>query len=437
MRITILTVGSRGDVQPFLALGKGLRAAGHEVTLATHQEWAARIGAAGLGFMRVEGAPHRFMYDEQGQRWMRAGAKPLDFLRRVFPFMVRLLREQLDDAVNACRGADALVFTPLAMAGYHMAEKLGLPCCGASLQPVSPTRCFPSPVLPLGFSFGPLNLLSHILVDRGYAEVWRGEINRWRRERLALPPLPLSFSYSRFGGEQLPLLCGFSSTVVPRPIDWSERLHLAGYWFLDAPGDWEPPDALVDFLEAGPPPVSVGFGSMVVSDAEAVAGLVRQALERAGQRGIVAGSLTVAAGRQSPASILSIDEAPARQPRGCGQGFPPSSSRWSGTSLSGAIEFTRWEPGLRRFLSRGSPSSGWHPRSGNASRTSPCASVPQKSAAASGAKTECKGQWSTWPGSSGSRRRRGVTAGECRPADGTGPQRGCAEPDRRCDRPHG
>jgi hypothetical protein len=285
------------------------------------------------------------MYDEQGPRWMRSGAKPLDFLRRVFPFMVRLLREQLDDAVNACRGADALVFTPLAMAGYHM-------------------------------------------------EVWRGEINRWRRERLALPPLPLGFSYSRFGGEQLPLLYGFSSTVVPRPIDWSNRLHLAGYWFLDALDDWEPPDALADFLEASPPLVSIGFGSMVVSDAEAAAELVRQA-------------------------------------------FPPSSSRWSRTSLSGAIEFTRWEPGLRRFLSQGSPSSGWHPRSGNASRTSPCASVPQKSAAASGAKTECKGQWSTWPGSSGSRRRRRVTAGECRPADGTGPQRGCAEPDRRCDRPHG
>jgi sterol 3beta-glucosyltransferase len=62
VRITILTVGSRGDVQPFIALGRRMRAAGLDVTLATHTEWAASIQAAGLRFKRVEGAPHRFMY---------------------------------------------------------------------------------------------------------------------------------------------------------------------------------------------------------------------------------------------------------------------------------------------------------------------------------------------------------------------------------------
>lgn len=310
MRITILTVGSRGDVQPFLALGARLRAAGHDVTLATHQEWAARIRAAGLGFARVEGAPHRFMYDARGQRWMRAGARPLDFLRRVFPLMLRLLREQLDDAESACTGAEALVFTPLAMAGYHMAEKLAIPCCGASLQPVSPTRSFPSPVLPLGISFGPLNLLSHVMVDRGYAEAWRGETNRWRRERLGLPPLPFGFSYSRFGGEQLPLVYGFSPTVVPRPSDWSDRLQVAGYWFLDTPCDWKPPDALTDFLAAGPPPVYVGLGSTVVQEATTIAHIVRQALARAGQRGILTGSLAQAADSLASSSVFAIDEAP-------------------------------------------------------------------------------------------------------------------------------
>jgi sterol 3beta-glucosyltransferase len=310
VRITILTVGSRGDVQPFIALGIGLRAAGVDVTLATHAEWAAWIHAAGLRFARVEGAPHRFMYEEQGQRWISAGAKPLHFLRSVFPVMRRLLREQLGDALSACRDADALLFTPLGMAGYHMAEKLGLPCCGASLQPVSPTRCFPSPVLNPGFSFGPYNLLSHMLVDRGYAEVWRGEINRWRRERLDLAPLPHGFTYSRFGCEELPLLYGFSPAVVPRPHDWSARLHVTGYWFLDTPVDWKPPEALADFLQAGAPPVYFGFGSMVVRDAAAVSRLVQKAADRAGQRVILAVGRGAVSGRKLSHGAFAIDEAP-------------------------------------------------------------------------------------------------------------------------------
>jgi sterol 3beta-glucosyltransferase len=168
---------------------------------------------------------------------MLAGTKPLHFLRSVLPVMRRLLREQLDDAVSACSGADALLFTPLAIAGYHMAEKLGIPCCGASLQPVSLTRCFPSPVLTSGLSFGPYNQLSHVFVDHGYSELWRGEGNRWRRERLDLPPLPHGFTYSRFGGRELPMLYGFSPKVIPRPHDWSVRLYVTGYWFLDAPVD--------------------------------------------------------------------------------------------------------------------------------------------------------------------------------------------------------
>jgi sterol 3beta-glucosyltransferase len=310
VRITILTVGSRGDVQPYLALGGGLRAAGHEVTLATHGVWAERIRAAGLRWVRLEGGFHLFQETEAGQAWMAGGARPIPFLRTVYPQTVRLLREQLADSVEACAGAEALVFTHLAVAGWHLAERLGLPCCGASLQPVTPTRSFPSPVLKPAFSFGPYNRLSHVLVDAGYAGAWRGEVNRWRRGSLGIPPVPLGFRYSRFRGEELPLLCGFSEAVVPRPPDWSDRVHVTGYWFLDEASGYPPPEALAEFLEDGPKPVYVGFGSMLLANPEATRVLVLEALARAGQRAIVAIGRGAPQGARLSRTVLALDGAP-------------------------------------------------------------------------------------------------------------------------------
>jgi UDP:flavonoid glycosyltransferase YjiC (YdhE family) len=310
VRITILTVGTRGDVQPYIALGIGLRAVGHDVTLATHCLWAERITTAGLRFAQVEGSPGNFMYTETGLAWMEHGARPLPFLRTVLPEMLRLLRIQLDDALNACRDAEGLVFTHLAVAGYHIAERFGLPCCAASLQPVSPTRCFPSPVLPPGFALGLFNKTSHVMVERGYAELWRGEINRWRREKLGLAPLPPGSSYFRLRGKELPLLYAFSESVIPRPPDWSINLHVTGYLFLKSSAEWDAPEPLGSFLSAGKAPLYVGFGSMVVRDPGALAGLVQEACRRAGQRAIISIAGFCPRDAADPSSFRFVDDVP-------------------------------------------------------------------------------------------------------------------------------
>jgi len=84
--------------------------------------------------------------------------------------------------------------------------------------------------------------------------------------------LPPGFSYLRLKGRELPLLYGFSESVIPRPADWPNHLHVTGYWFLDSPAGREPPEPLASFIVAGPAPVFVGFGSMVLRDPEAPAG---------------------------------------------------------------------------------------------------------------------------------------------------------------------
>jgi sterol 3beta-glucosyltransferase len=288
MRIAIMTVGSRGDVQPFVALGRGLARAGHDVTLATHARWERLARENGLRHAVLEGGFHRIQETEAGQAWMRAGSRPLAFLRTLYPATCRELRCQLEGSLTACEGAEALVFTPLVPAGWHLAGCRRLPCVGATLQPLLPTRSFPTPVLGSGRSLGPLNRLSHLAVDLGYAAAWRGEVNRWRREVLGVPPVPPGFRYSRLGARPLPMICGFSDAVIPRPPDWPYSTLVCGYWFLDDHLGWEPPADLAGFLAEGPAPVYAGFGSMVLGDPAAVRGLVVEAFARVGRRGVIA-----------------------------------------------------------------------------------------------------------------------------------------------------
>jgi UDP:flavonoid glycosyltransferase YjiC (YdhE family) len=89
--------------------------------------------------------------------------------------------------------------------------------------------------------------------------------------------------------DRRPVLCCFSEAVVPRPADWPSYVHTTGYWFVDAAAGWTPPPELAEFLAAGPPPVYVGFGSMVPADPTRTDSVVRAALRRAGVRGIVSG----------------------------------------------------------------------------------------------------------------------------------------------------
>jgi UDP:flavonoid glycosyltransferase YjiC (YdhE family) len=130
------------------------------------------------------------------------------------------------------------------------------------------------------------NLLSHVLVGQLYWQTTRRTVRRWRRDILRLPPGSIWGHYGQMDRERVPFLYGYSSAVVPKPRDWGPWHHVTGYWFLNPLSDWQPPAPLVNFLESGPPPVCVSFGSMTSRDPRATSRLVIAALRRAGQRGI-------------------------------------------------------------------------------------------------------------------------------------------------------
>ena len=159
MHITMLTLGTRGDVQPFIALGVGLQQAGHQVQLATYSDFESLIRSYGLSFSRISGDAQTTMLEEAGQKAVDASGNPIVFMRRYAETLEPIVERVLVDSWAACQGADAIIAHATAFWGYDIAEKLAIPFYLAGLQPYSPNRDFAHPMmppdLPLGYVFNP------------------------------------------------------------------------------------------------------------------------------------------------------------------------------------------------------------------------------------------------------------------------------------------
>ncbi len=286
MRVTMLAVGSRGDVQPYVALGRRLERAGHDVVVATHARFEGFVRAQGLGFASLAGDPRAGVESEVGRAWLDSGRNPVAFTYNFARLMRSHLEESLPDTWRACQGAELILASALGLAGFHVAERLGVPFAAALLQPLTPTGAFPSLAIPVNFA-APLNRLSHRVAQQMLWQPASSTINRWRRENLGLSPIPLGGPFRRLDAERVPILYGYSPRVLPKPADWGAHVHVTGFWFLERSPDWSPSPELVAFLESGPPPVSIGFGSMSMRDPARLAEVAVAALRRAGQRGVL------------------------------------------------------------------------------------------------------------------------------------------------------
>jgi UDP:flavonoid glycosyltransferase YjiC (YdhE family) len=279
--VLITTFGSRGDVQPYVALGLGLQRAGYRVTLVTSPELASTFTPYGLP-IRPVAAPFVAEALSPEARKALAGGNPFGLMAKIMPMM----RQFVDDQWAIAReGADVIVFHPKAMAGQHLAEALKVPAFMALAAPgFSPTADFANPLL-TARNLGPtLNRWSYGLMSWMSTASFKGIVNAFRKEALGLGPA----STQQLTGERAPKLYFFSPSFLPRPVEWGADTHVTGFWFLDQPSTWTPPPALRAFLEAGPPPVYIGFGSMASVDPERMGQTLTGAVRAAGVRAILA-----------------------------------------------------------------------------------------------------------------------------------------------------
>lgn len=324
MRINILAFGSRGDVQPYVALGLGLQAKGYNVQLVALDDYADLVTAYGLPFVGLGAKMSDFSLDtfQSAATSGRNSVKGvIELVRSARPLFDRMF----EHIWEACWETDALIASLVAMVPAHsVVEKRRIPYFPAVVQPFGRTNDFASPAFPLDLpASGLLNQFSHRFVEQIFALPTRPYVNAWRTERLDLPPLqPLTYPYRSLDGAMLPWLYGYSPSVVSRPDDWPTDSHVTGYWFLPdtAPSsEWQPPDDLLAFLADGPPPVYIGFGSMVTHHAEATTTLIVEALHKARQRGVIMtgwggvkegfkqGALSA---NRLPDTVFSIDSCP-------------------------------------------------------------------------------------------------------------------------------
>jgi UDP:flavonoid glycosyltransferase YjiC (YdhE family) len=312
VNITVITVGSRGDVQPYVALAAGLKAAGHDVQLATHRNFEPLIRGRGLEFAPVEGNPRAAVESDLGQEWLATGSNALAFVRHMARIMRPMMAQAARDCLDASRHADLIIYSMLGwLAAHHLTEHLGVPGMAAYLQPAHPTRAFP-PItdvsrIKLG---GRYNRLTYLVGEQVFWLVFRTGVNEARREVLGLPPLPLRAPFPEARRRGAPALYGYSPTVLPKPSDWPDWVRVTGYWFLDRTADWRPAPELVRFLESGPPPVYVGFGSMHARSAPSLTATVVEALRRTGQRGILLSGWGALTDTGLPDGITAVDSVP-------------------------------------------------------------------------------------------------------------------------------
>lgn len=312
MRILLQTLGTRGDVQPFIALGVRLKARGHEVTVSTGLGFENEIEAAGLAAEPI-GVDFRALLQT---------AKIKEAMR-TFRGKVRAWRESGDMTARQCDDQweiglrlrpDLIVYNPKAFLAPWIAREVGARAAvPAVMQPIGPvTGDFPMIGLPRA-SFGRAgNRLSHRLANALISLALRRALGVWRARRPEIdiePSAKLLRGYLASGGIP-PRLHAYSRHLVPRPGDWNEAERVTGYWFGEPGEAWEPPEALARFLQSGPPPVYVGFGSMTAPDAEDAAALVVEALRMAGRRGIVATGWGALRPENAGEDIHVIDGAP-------------------------------------------------------------------------------------------------------------------------------
>jgi len=316
MNVLIITFGSRGDVQPYVALGKELQGAGYKVTICTASRFESFITDHHLGYGYMTEEFLRIIDTDIGRDVIEHSLGLTGIIRSIFKmirYLKPLAKEMIDDSWEVAKevNPDIIIYHPKTLGAVSIGEKLGVPVVMANLQPVIvPTNEFPMAGMPTWNIGRWYNRKSYCLIQLGL-RMYQGIINDFRQNKLNLPPLPKAKGMLLSTDKKpIPILHAYSKHIVPRPDDWPENVSVNGFWFLDQLDGWQPSSELKTFLEAGEAPVYIGFGSMAGRNPQRLADIAIEALSRSRLRGILATGWGGLEASQLPETIFKIDHAP-------------------------------------------------------------------------------------------------------------------------------
>jgi sterol 3beta-glucosyltransferase len=285
MLITIVTAGSQGDIQPYLALAMGLKNEGFQVRLAANINFAGLIASHGLDYFPIQVDSHQLLQTPQAQQaWLESDSLlklSLNTARAIRPAVPRIF----DDVLDACKDSDLIIYHSYNLPFvYYIGKLLDIPFIPASLHPM-PTREHITPPLNIKKSPGrSFNLLSHLVAHQFSWQLFMPVARKAWGKRIHVSVIT---PVQHIRNEGRLVLCAYSPTVIPRPADVPETTAITGYWFLDSAPNWKAPADLVAFIQSGSPPIYVGFGSNPV-DKQATLDLILDALAITGKRAVMA-----------------------------------------------------------------------------------------------------------------------------------------------------
>ncbi len=312
MQITIMAYGTRGDVQPALALGRALRAHGHQVRLLASAHFKDWIESFGLTAVPATVDIQALMTSGLGNEWAEVGNQPLKQMQVMKKLLDKNGPAMIHDAWRGVQGSDLIVssFTSMNFAPA-MAQVLRARHVVMLLQP--PLFATRSGAATLSAPLPRHNSLVNYLFGKWVLEpvVWwtYGKIiNQFRRETLGLPPQTARQNAADW--QTLPVLLGYSPQVVPPPADWPANVRTTGYWWLDDDGGWTAPARLLDFLAAGEPPVCIGFGSMGGHSRDIWQQTLLAAVSQSGRRAVLLAGWAGLGDQNLPPNVLALEAAP-------------------------------------------------------------------------------------------------------------------------------
>ena len=308
MRIAILTAGSRGDVQPYVALGRGLSDAGFTVRVATHAGFRQLVEAQGLEYAHVVQPSDVLTADPRWQDLQGAGDTAGRFVRRcarVVKIAQPLLLGMLDDFWAACERSDAVIGSIAAFGSPQLAAALGVPHCWGLFQPMTPTTDyahFMAPEVPPR-----LNFRTHVIAEHVHWRLFRRPLERWLATNLGVRAPRRPGPGGLFGSGGGAIVYGMSPTLVPRPRDYPGNVAQFGSWFLDAAPESALQPELEEFLDSGPAPLFVHVDRIAMTPRERLLELVVRSLGRLGLRGLVSGATRI---EPLSESVLAVPAVP-------------------------------------------------------------------------------------------------------------------------------
>ncbi|KAH8673708.1 hypothetical protein BX600DRAFT_378551 [Xylariales sp. PMI_506] len=334
LNIVIMVIGSRGDAQPFLKIGKVLKEKyGHRVRIATHPAFRDFVEKdTGLEFFSVGGDPSElmaFMVKNPGMIPKLETVTSGDIGRRraamaeMFEGFWRACINATDNEMDThnlkMMGektpfiADVIIANPPSFAHVHCAEALGIPLHLMFTFPYTPTQAFPHPLATIKKSNvdpGYTNFMSYPLVEM---MVWQGLgdlVNDFRVKTLHLDPVSTLWAPGSTYRLHVPFTYLWSPSIVPKPEDWGEQIDISGFVFLDLASTFQPPQELVNFLDSGEPPIYIGFGSIVVDDADKFTEMIFDGVKRAGVRALVSKGWGGLGQDNVPENIFMLENTP-------------------------------------------------------------------------------------------------------------------------------